>query len=158
MLIKRDRAVRLSFISTDLPVWNIIEATASLYQKDLEKFHLLLDGQNLPVSVSQGDRNRSSKGLFWLEITPYRVILTMQSNNNLSYRHFWEKGIYGVSRYSLNNSVDEPSKSLSFSNFTRCLKVERDIDNCPTSLRIDYEMWSEENRLGSYVLHLEIDR
>ena len=158
MLINRDRAVYLSFMSMDFPVWNIIEATASLYQKDRERFHLLLEQQNLPISTSEGDRHKFNHGLFWIEISPYRVILTMQGNNNLSYRHFWEKGIYGVSRYCSNNNVDEPSKSLRFSNFTRYLKVEQDVDNFPKSVRIEYEMWSEKDRLGSYFLHLDIDR
>ena len=50
MLVNRYKTVYLSFIATDLPVWNIIEATASLYQKDQDRFHLLLSQQNLPFS------------------------------------------------------------------------------------------------------------
>jgi hypothetical protein len=155
MLVNRHQTVYLSFISTDLPVWNVIEATASLYQKEQDRFHLLLHQQNLPHSVSVGEQDKSNQGLFWLEITPYRVILTMQSNHRLSYRHFWEKGIYGVSRYCLNPNSDEPSKSLRFSNFTRYLKVEQDI--YPRNVRIEYEMWSDQLQLGSYILHLELD-
>jgi hypothetical protein len=155
MLVNRHQTVYLSFISTDLPVWNVIEATASLYQKERERFHLLLHQQNLPHSVSIGEQEKFNQGLFWLEITPYRVMLTMQSNNRLSYRHFWEKGIYGVSRYCLNTNSDEPSKSLRFRNFTRYLKVEQDI--YPTNVRIEYEMWSDQLQLGSYILHLELD-
>ena len=153
MLINRYQTVYLSFISTDLPVWNVIEASASLYQKDPERFHLLLNQQNLPHSVSNDARHQFNQGLFWIEITPYRVILTMQSNNKLSYRHFWEKGIYGISRYCLNNSPEQPS-SLRFRNFTRHLKVEQ--DTYPQSVRIEYEMWSDKLKLGSYILHLDI--
>ncbi|MGD1918997.1 MAG: hypothetical protein ACFCAD_08935 [Pleurocapsa sp.] len=147
MLINRHQTVYLSFISTDFPVWNVIEATASLYQKDQERFHLLLNQQNLPQSVFPDNQEKFDRGLFWLEITPYRVILTMQSNNRLSYRHFWEKGIYGVSRYCLSSDPDEPGKSIRFSNFTRYLKVEQDV--YPKNVRIEYEMWSEKVQLGS---------
>jgi len=155
MLINRHQTVYLSFISTDFPVWNVIEATASLYQKDRDRFHLLLNQQNLPHSVSPNNQEKCDRGLFWLEITPHRVMLTMQSNNRLSYRHFWEKGIYGISRYCLNTNPDEPSKSLRFRNFTRHLKVEQ--DTYPTSVRIEYEMWSEKAQLGSYILHLDVN-
>jgi len=163
MLINRYKTVYLSFISTDLPIWNVIEATASLYQKDQDRFHLLLNQQNLPHSVSplidadldngQADCNQ---GLFWLEISPYRIMMTMQSNSKLSYRHFWERGVYGVSRYCLNTDPTEPSRSLRFSNFTRYLQVEG--SPFPKNLRIEYEMWSEKVRLGCYVLHLDMER
>lgn len=153
MLVNRYQTVYLSFISTDLPVWDVIEATATLYQKDQERFHLLLDRQDLPHSVSSSDR--SSKGLFWLEISPYRVMMTMQSNNKLSYRHFWEKGIYGVSRFCLNGNGDEVSQSLRFRNFTRYLKVEN--EPFPKNVRIEYEMWSQQFKLGSYIFNIDID-
>ena len=155
MLVNRNRTVYLSFISTDLPVWNVIEAKASLYQKDRERFHLLLDRQNLPHSVSTQERDRTKQGLFWLEISPYRVMMTMQSNSRLSYRHFWEPGIYGVSRYCLNTQPDLPSQSLRFRNFTRYLKV--DGEPFPNNVRIEYEMWSDKIHLGSYILHLDLE-
>ncbi len=156
MLVNRYQTVHLSFISTDLPIWQVIEAQASLYQKDQERFHLLLNQQNLPHSVMlASDQEKSEQGLFWLEISPYRVMMTMQSNGRLSYRHFWEQGIYGVSRYCLNTDPDQPSQSLRFRNFTRYLKVEN--NPFPSNVRIEYEMWSGRVHLGSYILHLEID-
>ena len=156
MLVNRYQTVHLSFISTDLPIWQVIEAQASLYQKDQERFHLLLNQQNLPHSVmSASDQEKSEQGLFWLEISPYRVMMTMQSNSRLSYRHFWEQGIYGVSRYCLNTDPDQPSQSLRFRNFTRYLKVEN--NPFPRNVRIEYEMWSARVHLGSYILYLEID-
>ncbi len=155
MLVNRDRIVYLSFISTDLPVWNVIEATASLYQKDRERFHLLLSQQNLPHSVVSDRQNKFDRGLFWLEISPYRVMMTMQSNSRFSYRHFWEKGIYGVSRYCLNSDLDLPNKSLRLRNYTRYLKVEQ--DPFPRNIRIEYELWSKKVHLGSYILHLDIN-
>jgi hypothetical protein len=156
MLVNRYQTVYLSFISTDLPIWNVIEATASLYQKDQERFHLLLNQQNLPRSISPGiENNQSEQGLFWLDISPYRVIMTMQSNSRLSYRHFWERGVYGISRYCLNTTPDQPSQSIRLRNFTRYLKVE----NAPwlQNLRIEYEIWSEKLQLGSYILNLDLE-
>ncbi len=156
MLVNRYQTVYLSFISTDLPVWSVIEAKASLYQKDRERFHLLLNQQNLPRSIAPtAEQNKFEQGLFWLEISPYRVIMTMQSNGKLSYRHFWEKGIYGVSRYCLNAGSDQPSKSIRLSNFTRYLKV--DNDPFLRNVRIEYEIWSAKVYLGSYILHLDIE-
>ena len=156
MLVNRYQTVHLSFVSTDLPIWQVIEAQASLYQKDQERFHLLLNQQNLPHSVtSASEQEKSEQGLFWLEISPYRVMMTMQSNGRLSYRHFWEQGIYGVSRYCLNTDPDQPSQSLRFRNFTRYLKVEN--NPFPRNVRIEYEMWSARVHLGSYILHLEIE-
>lgn len=155
MLVNRYQTVYLSFISTDLPVWNVIEAKASVYQKDRERFHLLLNQQDLPYSTTPTSSQQSEQGLFWLEISPYRVMMTMQSNGKLSYRHFWEKGIYGVSRYCLNTALDQPSQSLRFRNFTRYLQVNN--DPFPRNVRIEYEMWSAKVHLGSYILHLDID-
>jgi len=155
MLVNRYQTVYLSFISTDLPVWDVIKAKASLYQRDRDRFHLLLNQQDLPHSFDPHNEESSRQGLFWLEITPYRVMMTMQSNHKLSYRHYWERGIYGVSRYCLNTKPDSPSKSLRFSNFTRYLKVEQ--DTFPKNVRIEYEMWSQQVQLGSYILHLDIE-
>ena len=155
MLVNRYQTVYLSFISTDLPLWDVIKAKASLYQRDRDRFHLLLDRQDLPLSVDPHDQEESSQGLFWLEITPYRVMMTMQGNNRFSYRHYWEKGIYGASRYCLNTDSDRPGKSLRFRNFTRYLRVEQ--DTFPKNVRIEYEMWSQQVQLGTYILHLDIE-
>ena len=155
MLVNRYQTVYLSLISTDLPVWNVIEAKATLYQKDRERFHLLLERQNLPHSISTQEGGKTKQGLFWLEISPYRVMMTMQSNGRLSYRHFWETGIYGVSRYCLNTQPDRPSRSMRFRNFTRYLRV--DGEPFPNKVRIEYEMWSHKVNLGSYILHLDLE-
>ncbi len=178
------KIVYLSFISTDLPLWNIIEAKASLYQKEKDKFHLLLNQQNLPYSwESENQKPRAEtfsirdmdkecdsdgqlkdesilasncqKSLIWLEISPYRVMLTMQSNSRFSYHHFWERGVYGISRYWLNGNNSEPSTSFRLQNYTRHLKL--DCNPVPTSLQVQYELWSANLKLGSYVLHLDIN-
>ena len=156
MLVNRYKNVYLSFISTDLPVWNIIEATASLYQRERDRFHLLLNQQNLPSTPDIAESSaKSQQGLFWLEISPYRVMMTMQSNSKLSYRHFWERGIYGVSRYCLNSKSPEDSSSIRLRNFTRTLRLEG--SPFPKNLQIEYELWSNRIHMGSYVLHLDID-
>ena len=163
MLAHNQNTVYLSLLSTNLPLWHIIESKASLYQRDRDKFHLLLNQESSLSSASTIDSeeedvsiNNSQQELLWLEISPYRVILTMQSQGKLSYRHFWEKGIYGTSRYWLNDDPPEKSSSLRLRNFTRYLKLEG--QPFPTSLQIEYELWSAKLQLGCYVLHLDIDR
>ena len=152
MLANRRNNVYLSFISTDLPLWNIIEGNASLYQKDFDKFHLLLEQNNLP----QSQPTSSTKGLLWLEVSPSRVVLTMQSNGKFSYRHFWERGVYGISRYWFNANLPENCSSFRLRNFTRFLQF--DCDPFLKSVQINYELWSSQLKLGSYVLHLDFDR
>lgn len=154
MLAHYRKSVCLSLFSTDLPVGHQFESTACIYQKDREKFHLLLNLHNILPSSSTVPS--SKQGLLWLEISPYRVIMTMQRNEGSSYRHFWEAGIYGVSRYWLNGSNTlKNSTSLRLRNYTRYLK----LDGCPlpTSLRIEYELWSSKLPLGSYNLHLDMN-
>ena len=163
MLAHNSNTVYLSLLSTNLPLWHIIEGRASLYQKDRDKFHLLLQQKSSRSSVlvtKDEDKaispNNSQEELLWLEISPYRTIMTMQSQGKLSYRHFWEKGVYGTSRYWLNGESPEKSSSLRLRNFTRYLKLEG--KPFPTSLQIEYELWSAQLQLGCYVLHLDIDR
>ncbi|MBE9168545.1 hypothetical protein IQ238_13840 [Pleurocapsales cyanobacterium LEGE 06147] len=158
MLAHYRKSVCLSLFSTNLPVGEQFDSTAYIYQKDREKFHLLLNLHNISPSsftVSTRKEANSKKGLLWLEISPYRVIMTMQRNESLSYRHFWEAGIYGVSRYWLNGNPPKTSGSLRLRNYTRYLK----LDGCPlpTNLRIEYELWSGKLPLGSYNLHLDIN-
>ncbi|MCC5626216.1 hypothetical protein LC574_35190, partial [Nostoc sp. CHAB 5715] len=42
MLTHHRKPVCLSLISTDLPIWSVVETAATLYQKDTDRFHLLL--------------------------------------------------------------------------------------------------------------------
>jgi hypothetical protein len=161
MLTHHRRPVCLSFISTDLPILSTLETAATLYQKDNHRFHLLLNQPEIIQSiadpltlsgehVSQAPPNR----WLWLEISPYRAILTMQGDSKFAYRHFWEKGVYGISRYWLNSDKAQPGHSFRLRNFTRNLKLEG--DPLPEYLRVEYELWSEKVQLGHYVLHLEI--
>ena len=156
MLVNRSQTVSLSFISTDLPIRKTIIAEASMFQTDSESFHLSLNQHDLPHSViPAGNQPESQQGMVWLNISPYRLVMTMQSNGQLSYRHFWERGIYGVSRYCLNTDLKQSSQSFFCRNFTRYFWVEN--NPYPKSVRIEYELWALELCLGSYLMHLEID-
>ncbi|MGM3306851.1 hypothetical protein ACSQ6I_12930 [Anabaena sp. WFMT] len=168
MLTHHRKPVCLSIISTDLPVWSVVETAGTLYQKDTDRFHLLLTAppliscevgsfinpeENFPKSINNADLP-SSPRILWLEISPYRVIMTMQGNSQVSYRHFWEQGVYGVSRYWLPAESLQPHKPLRLRNFTKNLHLSG--KNLPENLRLEYELWSEKVQLGSYILNLEI--
>lgn len=158
MLTHHRKPVCLSLVSTDLPIWSVVETSATLYQKDRDRFHLLLSEpaiEQLPVSDTHnsigGAANRAGR-LLWLEISPYRVIMTMQGNSRLSYRHLWEKNIYGLSRYWLQNDLSQGQVRLR--NFTQSLTL--DGHPLPEHLRLEYDLWSERVHLGRYILNLEI--
>lgn len=161
MLTYHRRPVCLSLISTDLPIWSTVETAATLYQKDKERFHLLLSEPSLPewepeLATATDTKPPSAKNprLLWLEISPYRVIITMQENGKLSYRHLWEPGVYGISRYWLQGDSLKGFESLRLRNYTRSLKLEG--HPLPQDLRLEYELWSEKIQLGHYILSLQI--
>jgi len=92
MLTHQRKPVCLSLISTDLPIWSVVETAATLYQKDSE----------VPLTIDRTPFRSGNPGnsvldchprLLWLEISPYRVIMTHAGNGQVSYRHS-EKGIY----------------------------------------------------------------
>jgi len=160
MLTYQRKPVSLSLISTDLPIWSMVETAATLYHKDRDQFHILL---HEPVIK---DREASSidelailptaakPRLLWLEVSPSRVIITMQGNGKYCYRHVWERGVYGVCRYWLQDDSLNLHYQLRLRNFTRNLVVKgRPI---PDYLRLEYELWSQKLRMGHYVLELEI--
>ncbi|NET01727.1 MAG: hypothetical protein F6K62_02525 [Sphaerospermopsis sp. SIO1G2] len=168
MLTHHRKPVCLSMISTDLPVWSVVETSGTLYQKDTDRFHLILtapplitceignvltseDPQTVPKKQPE---TPSSPRILWLEISPYRIIMTMQGNTQVSYRHFWEQGVYGVSRYWLPNQCLQTNKPIRLRNFTKSLYLSKKI--LPENLRIEYELWSEKVQLGRYILNLEI--
>lgn len=146
MLTQYHLPVSLCFLSTDLPILATIETAATLYKKDTDKYHLLFNADIVPEVDSQ---------LLWLELSPYRVIMTVQGNNKLNYRHFWEKGVYGSSRYWLNEPETTVNSCLHLRNYTRDLEMTGSY--LPERLRLEYELWSNKVSLGHYVLHLEID-
>ncbi len=161
MLTHHRKPVCLSLVSTDLPVWSSIETAATLYQKERDRFHLLLTEPAIPdqepeaeaASVVNHPSNRSSR-LLWLEISPHRVIMTMQSNGKLNYRHFWEKGVYGISRYWLNSDSLKGDSIFRLRNYTRSLILE--YHSLPVHLRVEYELWSQKVQMGRYILNVDI--
>ncbi|BAY10809.1 hypothetical protein [Calothrix sp. NIES-2098] len=168
MLTHHRKPVCLSLISTDLPVWSVVETAGTLYQKDTDRFHLLLtapplisceivSSPNPEDTPPQKRRNAyapSSPRILWLEISPYRVIMTMQGNAQVSYRHFWEQGVYGVSRYWLPNESLQPNDPIRLRNFTNAMTLSG--QSLPEHLRIEYELWADKVQLGRYILNLEI--
>ncbi|MEA5532772.1 hypothetical protein [Crocosphaera sp. XPORK-15E] len=151
------RPVSLSFMSTDLPILSTIETSATLYQKDRFQFHLLLNQPEVMKSVAEEEPTsalETARQLLWLELSPARVIMTLQGNGKFCYRHFWEPGIYGVSRYWLNDDSGDISNAFRLRNYTRSLKLDGDV--LPEYLRLEYELWSGKVQLGNYILHLDI--
>ncbi|MCC5635261.1 hypothetical protein LC593_05215 [Nostoc sp. CHAB 5844] len=168
MLTYNRKPVCLSLISTDLPFWSVVETAGTLYQKDTERFHLLLTAPPLITCEVESSSSTeevlpkrtnnvyppSSPRILWLEISPYRVIMTMQGNGQVSYRHFWEKGVYGVSRYWLPTESLQPNNPIRLRNFTKTLTLTG--QQFPERLRLEYELWAEKVQLGCYILNLEI--
>lgn len=152
MLKNHRQPVSLSLISTDLPISSVVETTGTLYQKDRDRFHLLLTEPAL-LSCDPAPQAATPR-LVWLEISAYRVIMTMQGNGQLSYRHFWEKGVYGLSRYWLSSESLQGNEHIRLRNFTRSLHLSG--DPFPEYLRLEYELWSQKVQLGNYVLSLKI--
>ncbi|MCY7276555.1 MAG: hypothetical protein LH702_23185, partial [Phormidesmis sp. CAN_BIN44] len=118
MLTHHRRLVSLSVVSTDLPVWSDVQAIATIYQRDQERFHLLLTEPKVEISQESQQSDRGSiqtdflptPRLLWLEISPYRITMTMQGDGKLSYRHHWERGVYGISRYWLQGNLGQGSQ------------------------------------------------
>jgi len=154
MLTHHRKPVCLSLISTDLAFESMVETVATLYQKDRERFDLLLKEPPLQELEPAGVPAVAASRLLWLEISPYRVVMTMQANGQVNYRHFWEPGIYGLSRYWLRSASLKGNQQIRLRNFTRSLTlVGRPL---PEHLRVEYELWSEKVQLGNYILNLEI--
>lgn len=145
----------------DIPVWSVIETAATLYQRDSDRFHMLLTeplvrDEQCP-SITGIVCAPETPRLLWLEFTPSRVIMTMQGNGKFSYRHIWERGVYGVSRYWLQNEDLTQSEQMRLQNYTRSLDLKgASASALPHHLRLEYELWSGRLRLGHYVLNLDI--
>lgn len=158
--------VSLSWSSVNLPIWSTIKTAATLYQKDGQRFHLLLTEPTVhnPIQPHDDEPMRSldrvpfstvqTPRLLWLEISPYRVTMTMQGNGKFSYRHFWEQGVYGISRYWLQAESIGANEQLRLRNFTRSLTLSG--HPLPQHLRIEYELWANQLALGQYVINLEL--
>ncbi|NDJ18308.1 hypothetical protein [Myxacorys almedinensis] len=157
MLTQHRKPVRLYIVSRDLPIWSEVETTGTIYQKSTDQFHLVLTEPRVNESASRrkgGSTVTTTPRLIWLDISPCRIAMTMQGDGKVSYRHLWQRGVYGFSRYWLQDDSTKPNPSLQLRNFTRTLWLEQ--SPFPKLLQLDYELWSEKLQLGSYVLHLEI--
>jgi hypothetical protein len=160
MLTQHHTPVCLSVAAYDLPLWSIVETNATLYQREPERFHLLLTEpliQDFPDPLGrspQAPTEAPTPRLLWLEISPYRVIMTMQGNGRFSYRHFWERGIYGLSRYWLQTTDVTENNQIRLRNFTRSLFLKG--KKLPRHVRVEYELWSNQVQIGHYVMNVEI--
>lgn len=166
MLTQHHTPVCLSLTAYDLPLWSIVETNATIYQKEPDRFHLLLtepliqDFQAIAPSEAVIPANApvltevQTPRLLWLEISPYRVIMTMQGNGKFSYRHFWERGVYGLSRYWLQSANPAENHQIRLRNFTRSLFLKG--KKLPRHLRVEYELWSNQLQIGHYVMNVEI--
>ncbi|MEO0408906.1 MAG: hypothetical protein AAF289_16305 [Cyanobacteria bacterium P01_A01_bin.135] len=158
MLNQYRRQVSLSLMSFDLPVWSVTRTAATLYPKDDNQFHILLtepivQERALSKAAAPVKTLPRSPRLLWLELSAYRLIMTMQGNGRFSYRHFWEPGVYGKNRYWLQ-SRSEGSGQLELRNFTRSLDVSG--EDVPERMRLEYELWSYNLCLGHYVMNLDV--
>ena len=160
MLTYQRKSVSLSLISTGSPIWSIVRTTATLYHKDRDQFHILLHEPAIPdTEISFTEElpilsTITKPRLLWLEVSLSRIIMTMQGNGKYCYRHFWERGIYGICRYWLQDDSLNLHYQLQLRNFTRNLLVQgRPI---PDYLRLEYELWSQQLRMGHYLLEIEI--
>jgi hypothetical protein len=162
MLTQYRKTVSLSLTSIDLPVSSFVETAATLYQKDRNRFHLLLNAPPVNILKSenindfeQDSTNSSNKTQqWWLEMTAEQAIMTLQGNGQLSYRHFWQQEAYGRTRYWLPNESSQQNDPIRLHNFTRELTLTG--DPFPEHLHIKYELWAGEVQLGSYILNLKI--
>jgi len=162
-MLTQHRPVSISYLYTNLNLLAQLTTIATIYQRQEDTCHLVLKNVDFHgVEKHTGDNQQSipsktnHKNLIWLEISPYRVIMTQQHQSQLNYRHFWEKGVYGVSRYWLNTKEEKlHNQKIYLRNYTRNLTTIG--GNIPESLRIDNELWTNNLNLGHYILHIEIN-
>ncbi|MGB3494832.1 MAG: hypothetical protein WBA57_19035 [Elainellaceae cyanobacterium] len=160
MLSQHRKPVSLSLMAFDLPLWSVVETAATVYQKDADQFHILLTEPAVYSRVRSSAEQEiltipaPPPRLLWLEVSPYRVTMTMQGNGRFSYRHFWERGVYGLNRYWLQRGAGQRNEQIRLRNFTQSLLLEG--QPLPEHLRLEYELWTGDLRLGHYVMNLEV--
>lgn len=155
MLSRHRHPVSLSWTATNLPLQADFDTFATLYPKDRDRFHLFLRIPPAPTpSAAEKTPLATASGLLWLEIAPHRVVLTLQGRDGQGYRHFWERGVYGKSRYWVQDAKLQQNSVLSLQNFTRSLYLHQISE--PRFLHIEYELWTDKLALGCYQLDLDI--
>lgn len=161
MLTQLRCPIRLAFNSTDFLLTAETETVGTLYQKEHDRFHLVMteplviESAMLTVpDTAIAIPNIPTPRLLWLDFSPYRVAMTMQGNGLFSYRHLFEPGVFGTSRYWLQDGVFGRDRQFGLRNFTRSLCVKG--NPLPIFLLLNYELWAEDLLLGEYNLTLEI--
>ncbi|MBW4595773.1 MAG: hypothetical protein KME46_23420 [Brasilonema angustatum HA4187-MV1] len=173
MITHHCKSVSVSLMSADLPIWSVVETPVTLHQKDRNRFHIVLTAPPVtdcemtnffnPQSISSQEQSNAdvntSRRILWFEISPKRVVMTMQGNAQMSYRHIWQQGVSGTTYYWLPNDLQQqnsqqPNKPIRLRNFTRHLTVSG--HPLPENLSVEYELWVGDLQVGSYVLNLNI--
>lgn len=160
MLTQLRCPVRLSLHSDDALTASQIETVGTLYQKDRDRFHLLLTEPQVSgfdpatLCTTSNCLTIPTPRLLWVEFSPYRVAMTMQGNGQFSYRHLFEPSVFGSSRYWLQEDITS-SGQMRLRNFTRILHVKG--SPMPCYLLLEYELWSQDLKLSDYTLSIELD-
>ncbi len=164
MLTQLRRPIHLLFSADGLPI-SELETVGTLYQQDRDRYHLVfteplvmdwdLRSQILETSAVTTLITTAvpTPRLLWIEFSPYRVTMTMQGNGQFSYRHLFEPGVLGLSRYFLQDDT-RLNHELRLRNFTRNLHMKG--NPLPTYLFLEYELRCDRLQLGQYTLSLEI--
>jgi hypothetical protein len=162
MLTQLRCPIRLTFGSTDFLLAAETETVGTLYQIEQDRFHLVMTE---PLVIESHDlftvpdtaialANIPTPRLLWLDFSPYRVTMTMQGNGQFSYRHLFEPGVFGLSRYWLQDDTLGRDRQFRLRNFTRSLCVKG--NPLPIFLLLNYELWAGDLLLGEYTLTLEM--
>lgn len=165
MLTHYRKPVCLSLSSADLPFWSGLETMATLYQKDCDRYHLVLTepvvdeaitsiASHSIATTTSTSTDVPTPRLLWLEFSPYRVTMTMQGNGRFSYRHLFEPNVFGTSHYWLRDEDLGTNGQFRLRNFTRNLHVKG--SPLPCYMLLEYELWAGSLSLGQYTLNLEI--
>ncbi len=163
MLTQLRRPIHLSFSADGLLI-SELETVGTLYQRDRDRYHLVLTE---PLVMDWEMRSQVVESaistlvataiptprLLWIEFSPYRVTMTMQGNGQFSYRHLFEPGVLGLSRYFLQDDL-QPNREFRLRNFTRNLHMKG--NPLPSYLLLEYELRCDRLQLGQYTLSLEI--
>ncbi len=164
MLTQLRRPIHLSFSADGLLI-SELETVGTLYQRDTDRYHLVLteplvmdwDTRSQVVEASAVSTLTTTAiptpRLLWIEFSPYRVTMTMQGNGQFSYRHLFEPGVLGLSRYFLQDD-SQPNREFRLRNFTRNLHMKG--TPLPSYLLLEYELRCDRLQLGQYTLSLDI--
>jgi len=89
-----------------------------------------------------------------VDFSPYRATVTMQGSSRFSYRHRFEPGVFGLSRYCLQDEQSALTQEFLLRNFTRNLHMKG--HPYPQFLLLEYDLWTDRMPLGRYLLQVEV--